>query len=493
MIRRAFGRPASPPALAFLLLAAAACGGGDGCPSCPVPVTDGALRMTIEFDDEARRGLEPAGFRVLDLARIDIEVTGGPKGLQRLSIGPAQTGAFLVLEPGSYGVTAKAFGEVDLLLFSGDGQVAIAAGDTVDLALEMEPRLGTVTLTVDGQTSGTVEAVAGEDVPFSVVVRNSENRPVPNATIGLRTAVTGYGQVVFAEKNTTDPTGTITGVIRAPFHGALDLVLEVDGRPIPSPGATRVEFATGVAAGQSMIVNLERSERPDPGLPLADGGDTYTFTVEVRNAAGEPLSDIPVVGVSSRNVGVDSDVDIIEPRPGYETGVTDASGRYAFTVRTYTSSFVRLDEEGRLTSDGSNGDFTPSTIEIFADEVPIDQRTLTFNSAVDPNGIDFNPSRQFVAANGQDSAVLEVEANKLALFGGGPVDKAVVEVVDAAGHPLNAGVSILPEPGFDGFRMNGQGVWRGRIMRTQAGAVFFYVKVDGRTVVPWTPKSVIFQ
>lgn len=481
----------SPLALLVLVGLAACSSGSDGeCTSCPPPPPEtGALRLDIGYEPAAR-DLAPAGFRAADVERVDL-VVGGATQTENRSLEPGVNRAFFELEPGPYSVSATGFGANDLVLFTDALQVSIAVGDTAEAALELEATLGMVTLEIDGQTSGTVEAVAGEGVPFSILVRNEQNRPVPGATVRLTRSDPDYGQVVFDATTETNAQGRATGTINAAFSGEMTLSLEVDGRPIPSPGPTRVVFETGVAAGNSRITSgptYSGTQLNDNAV--ANGEGRFEVTVEVRNQGGDPLPGVPVTPRSLRNGGVDPNVDIIEPANGFESGKTDNDGVYRFTVRTFTSSFMQLNENGRLRS--TDGTFVPAVIEIVADGVKFDQRSLIWNSTVHPNLGDFTPDRTFADADGQDFAVLIVQAEQLGQLGGGPVQNGFVEIVDALGNVLNLELDLTPAPGFDGFRTNAQGEWRGQLRSTEPGAFFFQVRVDGRgLIIP--PRSVIFQ
>ncbi|MDX1660636.1 MAG: hypothetical protein R3326_02500 [Gemmatimonadota bacterium] len=477
----------------FVLLGLAACSGGSGddeCTTCPPPPPEtGALRLAITYESAAL-GLEPAGFRASDVERVELTVAGTNDAIDR-SLQPGVDRAFFELDPGPYSIAATGFGEGDLVLFKDAVEVTIAAGDTVDATIELEATLGQVALTIDGESSGTIDAVAGEGVPFTVLVRNEQGQPVPGSTIQLTRSNPDYGQVSFDGTTRTDAQGRVTGTINAPFSGEMTLSLQVDGRAIPSPGPTRVVFATGVAAGNSRITAGPTYSGPRLSQrPVANGVGRFTFTVEVRDRDGDPLPGVPVNPISQRNSGVDPNVDIIAPANGFESGTTDQAGVYKFTVRSFTSSFFELNDEGRLRS--TDGTFVPDVIEIFADGVKIDQRALTWNSPVHPNRGDFSPNKQFVNADGQDFAVLIVNAEQLPQVGGGPAANAFVEIVDSRGNVLNQALDLTPESGFEGFRTNAQGQWRGRLRSDTAGAVFFAVKVDGRGLI-LPVRSVIFQ
>lgn len=490
MSRRTSGRPAGPilAILSVLIVSFAACGGGAAdCTTCPSPDDDGALRLQIQFDAAARSGMDPAGFRLQDLDRVDLQVAGTSES-RELSLDPGQDRAFLSLIPGSYAITATAFGESDLVLFTAADKVTIFEGDTAETTLAMKPELGKVTLTIDGETSGTVEAVAGlEGLPFTVTVRNSQGQPVPGSTIGLKTADFDFGQVLFEGGNATNPQGRVTGTIRAAHSGVVELTLSVDDRPVADPGPTRIEFATGVVAANSRITHLS----PTGQLIFSDGQQRYEFTVVVQDARGNPLPGVPVNPESDRNIGVDPNVDIIVPAQGFESGTTDATGTFRFRVRTFTSSFLRLDEQGRLFSPPM-AHFVPSTIIVLADGVQIDQRQLTFNSTVNSSAGEFTVTDQFVTANGQDSTVLVVRAREIRSLGGDPVANKFVELTNVLDELLNYELDIVPEPGFTGFRTNASGEWRGRLRSNQSQILSLEAKVDGRALNVNT-LNIVFQ
>lgn len=480
---------AIPYALVSFLLACGGGGGGGGnnaCTTCPPPVTDGTLRVSIQFDDAAKSGLQPAGFRLSDVDHIELSIAGAPTAEQILQ--PGQDKAIFDLTPGSYSISAKAVGDNELALFTASQDFSITLADTADVTLAMNPALGAVTLTVDGQSSGAVTGTAGEGVPFTVTVKNTQGAPVPDAAVVLKTTASGYGQVLFDGGNATGSDGTVHGTITAPYHGALDLSMTVDGRTIASPGPTHVEFVTGVDADKSAITQFT----PTGTILLANGKDAYAVTVQIRNASGQPLPDVPVTVASNRNVGVEPDVDLIEPQNGYASRTTDATGLYRFRIRSNTSSFLQLNGEGVLTAEGNDGRFLPSTIQIFADGVPVDQRAVSFNSTVDPANTQLTTSKQFVTANGQDSAVLIVTAQNVSMFGDGPAKNAYVEIIDNLGHTLNEDLAITPEPGYNGFRTDASGEWRGRIRSSTAKTVFLKVRVDGRSATIF-PRSIIFR
>lgn len=478
----------APVAIASLLLLAGCGGSGsDGCPTCPDPVDDAALRLAIAFDDVARTGMEASGFRLADVDRVEL-VLGGAETIER-EIAPGQEQAFFTLKPGSYVVAASAIGESEIVLFTGSTSVSVAPGDTAEATVEMEVELGVVNLEIGGQASGTVEAVGGpEGVPFTVTVRNTQGQPVPGSIVRLKTEGSEVARVIFDETNATDSQGRLSGVVQADHSTTVDLSLFVDDRPIPSSGPTRIEFATPVVAANSRITMVE----PENRLLVADGEDRYTFEVEVGDRTGEPLRNVPVTPQSTRNLGLDPSVDIIEPAPGYEAGVTDRDGRFRFTVRTFSSSFLRLDDEGNLFSPPQAG-FEPATIQVLADGVEIDRHHFTFNSTVFPGGGGLTVNGTFFAADGEDAAILTVTAEKMPRFGGGPARNVLVEITNILGEVVHESLGITPLPGFDGFRTNEQGVWRGRFTSTQADQFSFEVRVDGRALNLSAPVNVFFQ
>lgn len=471
----------------FLLLLtafASGCGGGGGsaCTTCPSGGETGALRIAIDFDTGASSALQPAGFRPQDVRRVDVSIVGLDDAAS-LSLPAPIDVAFVSLKPGVYGIDATAYGDADLVLFSTETTVQVAAADTASLTLDLDAARGDVQLQVNGQGgSGRVRARAATDVPLSVTVFNSDGRPVPNSRIEVTTAPAGFADLELENGGLTDAAGRLTGTLRVPHSGELRLSLAVDGETVSAGTDLVLDFATAVNSTTSEL------SQPPQRLLVANGMDFQEYTMVVRNVDGEVLPDVPIQLSSNRNTGLDSNVDALLPLPGFESGVTNAQGEFRFQVRSFTSSFMRLDAAGRLFSPPQAG-FVDSTIEVFADGVLIGRRTLTFNSTVDPRQGGLNIAPQFVPANGQSSALITVTAMRST---GQPVVNAYVELVNTLGVNQNFLLNIVPEPGFDGFRMNDQGIWRGRIRSTQRGAIFLDAKVDGRTITN-SLRSVVFQ
>lgn len=474
------------PILALIALVSYSCGGGGdgGCPTCPPP-SDAALRIRLAFD-AAARGLEPAGFRIEDMSRIDVSVVGGVQGDRTITLTPPQDATFLDVRAGSYVVSATGYQGTDLILFTSGGEaVNVIKGDTAEVTLEMAAALGEVALEVGGLRTGSIEAVAGEDVPFVVTVRNAQGRPVPDATVIVRSG-SGFGAILAEGTDATDLEGKVRGVVRAPHSGVVGgFTVLVDDHPVPVPGTLQVEFATAVDPAQSQITTLSNP------APLADGRNAAQFSIVVRNVEGEPLAGVPVTVSSSRNAGVDKSVDLVTPLPGFESGTTDDLGRFFFNVTSTTSFFMELDQEGRLFSRADAGRILhPAAIRIHADGVLVDQRNLDFVSVVNPTGAGLTIAPQFVPAGGQ-GAEIEVRVRELPSFGADPVTGVFVEITDASHTALNYTLDIQPLPGFNGFRTNAQGVWRGRIRSSQPATFFFEAKADGRALIV-VPRSVIF-
>jgi hypothetical protein len=486
-------RRALPRALvAIVTLFVVACSGGPdgpptGCePNCP-PTNNAALRLTVEFDDAAR-GLSQAGFRVQDLTRIDLLVEGGGGTPKTVQLTPPQDASFLAVVAGSYNVTATAY-QADLVVFTATSQVSVAQGDTANVRLPMQAALGQVTFEIDGQTTGTIQATALQNVPFTVRVRNTQGRPIPNSAVQLRSTA-GIGSIAFTNTNATDAQGEVRGTIRAPQSGSMSgFSLTVDNRTINLPGAMTIQFATAVDAGHSGITAVN----PTGVLIPADGIEQVVFTVVVRDTGGTALADVPVTVTSSRNAGVDPNVDRIAPLPGFETGRTDALGRFIFRVTSTTSGFMQLDAQGRLFSARDSGPiFYPATIRVVADGVAIDQREITFNSVVNSFGAGMTAAPQFVTADGQSSALIVVNVNEHPMFGGQPAVGVFVEITNAFNESQNYILDIRPEPGFTGFRTNANGEWRGRLRSGTPRELFLFAKADGRALT-LNPRSVIFR
>lgn len=498
MISSASRRAVRGFALLFPLVLAAACSGTDivdpGCPTCPPDPTEGALRLSIAYVGP-QGALEPAGFRPSDVRTVEVTVQGGAQS-QHLSLAPTQNGVFLDLLPGTYSVTASAFGDGNILLFSDQAQVTVILADTVNLTLEMVAQVGTITVDVDGRTSGMVPAVAGEDLPFTVTVRNTEGRVVPGAVVDVRSSNPTYADAAEQGSDVTDVNGQVTGLIRAPFSGTINLSVTVDGWAISNPVApSGVTFASGVSAGASTIVQL--IPHPSNSLLFADGQQTYSMTVLVQNTRGEPLPRTPITVRSTRNAGVDTGVDILEPASG--TWETNELGLLTFTVRSFTSSFFHLGEDGIITSQPSaefpQGEFFAGVVTIEADGVEIGSQFYRWNSTVfpGPGSGSLTADKATVQANGQDFALITVTASRIGALGGGPVVGGYVELTNSIGVVLNKTLNIEPLPGYDGFRTNSAGIWQARIRSSTPGFLFLSLKVDGRSMIIPSARLITFQ
>lgn len=486
--RRLFAALALP-----FLVSLSACGGGSSgpCTTCPPPPPDTGT-LSLEVGYEPAGDLVPAGFTAQDVDRVDV-VVAGPNGQETRSLEAPTNRAAFDLAPGQYSVSASAFGD-GVLLFSDASQATVVAGETVTVALEMEAELGTVTLQIDGQTSGTVNAVAGEGVPFVVTVRNSQGQPVPGSTVRITKSDPNYGQVAFDGANETDAQGRAEGTINAAFSGELTFSVEVDGRPISNPGATHIVFATGVAADHSTLGNPILRGPIINGFPIANGASELEYVVRVRNASGEALPGVPVTPTTNRNEATGMEIDLFEPANGFEDWKTGVDGTLRFTLRTFSSSFLHV-ENGRLTGEGNKGQFTPVQIIVSADGVEIGRHQTTFNSSITPNASDesVSVSPAVVNANGQDSATVTVKARTIPSLGGGPAANVYVELVDVLGNVLNGDLDISPAAGFDGFRTDATGVWKGEIRSNEPIDVFFGVMVDGRPLNLDPRASVFFE
>ena len=471
--------------VSFLMTACSSSGVDGACTTCPVP-TNAALRMSVEFDAFSS-GLEPSAFRFHDLSRIEIAIEGGSEGRQTLQLTPPQDAAFLDVHSGNYTISATGYLGTDLILFTaGPQSVTVVEGDTVDVPLDMVAALGEVVFEVAGQRTGTIHAVAGQDVPFVVSVKNTQGRPVPTAAIVV-TSTTGFGTVQFEGTNDTDAEGRIRGSVRALQSGTMGgFEVRVDGRPVPLGSNMQVQFASAVDASRSDIVTVSRES-----LIPADGADGTEFTILVQDVGGNPLAGVPVLATSSRNEGVDKNVDVFVPLPGYESGKTDNFGRFAFAIRSTTSSFMEFDAQGRLFSrTGSGTTFHSALIRVIADGIQIDQRPITFQPVTNSTGASMTISPQFRRVG--ESAEIEVRVNKLPQFGGGPAVGVFVELTNALFVSQNYLMDIRPAGNFNGFRTNAQGVWRGTIRSTTAGVISLEAKADGRALTG-TLRNVIFQ
>lgn len=471
------------PVLAAVAAALAACGGqggpsapsGPNPPNPPPPADDaGVVHVMIEINEPAGAGsVVPTGFRAIDIERILVDVFGAAESRRLELVGP-QRETFVELEVGSYQVTAAAFGEVeDVILFEGTGEVTIAKGDTVDVEIVLDPSLGNVRLIVGGKFAGTVNAVAATPVPFEVTVENRQGRRVPGVAVELQ-LVSGNAVVEYdGGIDWTDENGRVTGTVTAPHSGLVQFDLQVEGIQIEEPGPTGIQFATAVSRQNSGIVSVTPND-----LVYADGNDRYRFTVQVLDKEGLPLPGVPVEATSSRNVI--GPVDFLEP----ELGVTDENGLFAFTIRSWSSSFLYL-ENGKLrganADDPDFGQFHPFEVAVVADGVDVGTREIVFGSPVDLGESVLTTNGGTAKANGEDYATLVVIAERLDRIGGGRAEGALVELIEK-GVLVNDVYDIQPAPGFTGFRTNANGEWRGRIRSTEEGEKFFQLRLDGRFV-----------
>ena len=468
----------------FLTTACSSGGPGEACSTCPVP-PDAGVRVSLEFDAFSR-GLDPSAFRIHDLSRIEVVFEGGSQGRKALQLTPPQDAAFLDVRSGTYTISATGYLGQDLVLFTaGPRNVTVLEGDTVDVRLDMIAALGEVGFEIAGQRSGAIQAVAGQDVPFVVSVKNTQGRPVPSAAIVV-TSGGGFGGVLFEGTNATDAEGRIEGVIRAPHRGVVQsFEVRVDSRPVTVSADLRVEFASAVDATKSDITELSKA------MVVDDGVETAEFTVLVEDVNGNPLAGVPVTASSSRNTGIDKSVDLIVSLPGFESGKTDNFGRFRFGVRSTTSSFMQLDPQGRLFSPSDAGRvFHPATIRVLADGIPIDQRDVIFNSVTNPSTASIAATPQFVPVG--QSTTITVQVRELPQFGGGPARGVFVEITNAFNESLNYVLNIQPAPGFNGFRTNDQGEWRGLLRSSTPRQLSLEAKADGRALTH-PPRLVIFQ
>lgn len=467
--------------------AVAACGGGDGggdlCLTCPPPPDtipppppppmDGTVSVTIQYDAAATSALLPAGFKVVDIEEVELVIAGVDANVQE-TLTPQQTTFTATLPPGSYAIAASAQGADDLVLFTSSTNADVVAGETTEAILAMVVAMGDVILEVDGRTSGVVDAVASFGVPFSVTVRNTQGDLVPNSIVDLQATDPDFASVTFDDTNRTDANGAVSGTIDARVRGSTGLTLSVDDRSIPSAGQVSIDFATGVDAA--------RSEATANGsLIVADGVSQATITVSLRNSAGEELPRVPVMMTADRNANDASEViDLLNPAPGFESGTTDEGGSFMFNVRSRTSSLLIVDEEGNLRSEGS-GQLFPSQVRISAEGIDLGMQEFTIYSNVDPFSGSFTSNRLTVDADGSDFARLTVSAvDEEGGSGGGPAEGRFVEFRNFTGETLNYTMDIAPEPGFENFRTDENGEWRGRIRSTEVRDLLLLLFVDGR-------------
>jgi hypothetical protein len=119
-----------------------------------------------------------------------------------------------------------------------------------------------------------------------------------------------------------------------------------------------------------------------------------------------------------------------------------------------------------------------------ADGVELGMHEFTVFGVVDPFSGAFSGDRLTVTADGNDSALLTVTGVMVeGSSGGGPAEGRFVEFRNFTGETINYSMDIAPEPGFENFRTDANGEWRGRIRSTEARDLLLLLFVDGRQLL----------
>ncbi|GAA3586230.1 hypothetical protein GCM10022198_06940 [Klugiella xanthotipulae] len=172
-------------------------------------------------------------------------------------------------------------------------------------------------------TRGSRVADGVQEHTASVVVRDAEGRPVPEADVYFRLG---------ADLTATSPVSVATGTdgvarvgLTATTAGRSEVTATVNGQPVPpAEGSSgRIDF---VAGSPSLGVEGRTALSLAGGDRAADGLDSHLLLVTVQDAQGNPVADTPV------SFRADAGVDL-----SGRTAITDRGGIAAVTA---TSVFI---------------------------------------------------------------------------------------------------------------------------------------------------------
>ena len=327
------------PIALLLLLAglAGACSGGTD------PEPRGVLRVSASDLDGATSTVTPAGFRIEDVTSFRIQINAGPHLVVDstfVKVGAIQHEFELVAD--SYVLLMEAFQAGGVLLYTGAGEATVTPDDTAEVAVDLDPALGTVEFTIGGADSAVVATNA--TAPLRILIRNNRGQAVAGASIGLTVEPASAGAILFPGAAETGPDGVFLATFD-PAGAETDgqIHITVDGFPIGLPPPRRFSVKSPVDVNLSTL-SLTNSVR----LP-ADGVSTVDIVVRVVDAAGVPQGGIPLVVRSSRNgPGPNDQHDLISSAQTE----TDAAGMFRATLRSISSSSLAGDAVITALADG---------------------------------------------------------------------------------------------------------------------------------------------
>lgn len=414
----------------------ASCSGGSG------PEPSGLLRVAADDLDGPAGGIATSGFDVDDVSSFRVQVNRGPTIVRDTTIVRSGPLAYETdLRPDTYVVLVETFQGGDVLQFTGAGQATVLADDTVDAAVDLDPALGNVAVTI-GDASPAVVATNGT-APLRLTVLNSRGQPVPGAALGLSVSPSGAAEIEFSGAAETRADGTFEAVLDpAGVEGDGEIRLTVDGFPVQFPSPARFSVVSPVDVDLSSI-ELANAVR----LP-ADGASKADITVSVVDVGGVPQAGIPVEVHSSRN-GPGGLLDTIR----VDRDETDGTGVVRATLQTTSSSTLAGD----------------AVITVTADSKELTRTGLvTFRSIVSAGDTEISVFPQVVPANGAAAAEITVTVGST---NGTPASDVLVQIETKD----NSLFSIQPAQG----RTNGQGVFRSRISSTVKTGTVIDVIADG--------------
>jgi hypothetical protein len=438
----ATGSSAGPRRNRFALAASVVLGvlAAAGCGDSSAPEEPGLLRLSAADLDHSPPAL--AGFEEDDVTSYRVRILAGPRVLVDSlfpKVGPIQHD--FELRPDTYLVEVQGFQGDEVLLLDGAGQATLAPSDTVPLVVDLDPAIGGIVLTIDGQTSAQIATNAS--APVRVAVANERGQPVSGAEIEVEVDPEEAGEVVFTGPAQTGPDGTLSGTFLpagGEFAGELRLV--VDGFPVDFATPRSFSIVSPVDPVRSSMVLSNTFRVP------ADGVSTADIQVQVVDREGNPQAGIPVVVRSSRNDGAEH-IDSIHS----DQTKTDASGSFAATLTSFSSSNLAGD----------------ATIEAVADGKTLATAgTVNFLSIVSATASELEIPQQVVPADGTSFA--EVVVTVL-----GHDDDPLPNVLVQIQTKDDSLFQLQPASG----RTNASGVFRSRISSTTKTGTVIDVFADG--------------
>jgi hypothetical protein len=412
------------------------CGGGGSGPD----EDSGLVRISAADLDHGSPDL--AGFGEEDLTSYRIRVLAGPREVVDSTF--VKAGAIqheFELAPNTYFVEVQGFQSEDVMVLEGAGQVTVAPGDTVPLAIDLDPTIGDIDLTIGGETTAVV--ATNGSAPVQVTVRNKQGRAVDGADVEIEVEPAAAGSITFDGPALTGSDGTLSGLFvpaGGEFTGELELV--VDGFPIDFTPPRSFSIVSPVDTGLSTLTLTNTFRLP------ADGVSQTDISVLVVDRRGEPQANIPVVVRSNRNNGAET-LDRIRS----DQAKTDASGQFTATLTTHSSSNLAGDATITAEADG---------------KTLADRGTVNFLSIVSATASEARIAPQLVPADGSSFAEVTVTVR-------GNAGQRLANVLVQIETKDNSLFKLQPASG----RTDSNGTFRSRISSTVKTGTVVDVFADG--------------